>query len=225
MSFDASVGASARRIDSVEAEHGKLARQRVEIREGVRLLMERFYASSAVQALDDEALEDVDVVGISSALAACLLTRQAEERLRGGLAAGGHRAGDGHRVESARAGPQEEAEVRALGLFLWQPLVALHVEETTWQLMRSWGGAASLATVAARFDWALGISEPFQLSPQAAAHGDCGPWSTYREAVHAAVMRRLLGLAIAPPPELLVFVSTLVTHYETLRTREAEGEK
>ena len=77
-------------------------------------------------------------------------------------------------------------------------------------------GWTPLSRVAAFFDWSLGITEPFALSPQAAAHGPCGPWRTYRECVHTAVVQRVVGLAVRAPRHLLAFAPRLEAEYATL---------
>lgn len=208
--FDAAVAVAQRKLDAIRLTHGDDARKRGAVREGVRLLMERFFSASSVQAATEEAFE-IDVTGLASALHACLLTRQAEARVRARVR---RRAADGRELQ------QTDDELRELRLFPWQPLVARRFEDATWQLVHAWGGARCLARTACIFDHALGISEAFQLSPQAAAHGDVGPWSTYRDAVHTSIMHRLVLLAISPPAELIAFADQLDAHYETLPTND-----
>ena len=74
--FDASVERTAKRLDAVGREQGEGARLREATREGVRLLMERFYMeASAVQPAADESVEQ-RLGELALALSASLLTRQ-----------------------------------------------------------------------------------------------------------------------------------------------------
>ena len=197
--FDAAVGEVGRKLEGVRLSKGEGAMRHLSVREGVRLLAERFYSSSAVGSpATDEAFE-TSLSDLAQAFASCLVTRQAEARVRSGV----------------RGAPAED-EVRSLQLFPWQSRVATATEDAMWQLARAWGGAASLSAVARFFDHALGISEPFALSPHAAAHADCGPWSTYRSCVHTAVIQRLVGLVLWVPDGLADLADELERDYATL---------
>ena len=262
MAFDVAVSAAEKRLNDVESEHGRHLRGRHAVREGAKLLMERFFSSSTVIVGGEESF-DLDLPCLADALASCLLTRQAEKRILmrigGGFSKGGGgdvgdgkgdnsggscRGGGGGSSSSGSSGSsgsssgsdsivgesgssrgetsgedaQDEEELRSLRLFSWQPEVAKYIEESALSLVRAWGGAASLASVAVHFDWALGISESFALSAYSAAHEDCGPWASYRDCVHAVVMRRLILLAINPPRELFAFLPTLEAQYTSIRT-------
>ena len=69
------------------------ARAHAAVREGVRLLMERIYASCAVSAALDDSASDDDLSDLALVMASCLLSRQAEARLRGGERSGASEVG------------------------------------------------------------------------------------------------------------------------------------
>ena len=107
VAFDAAIESASKRIEAARRQQGDAASRRVATREGVRLLLERFYSPSALQleassaapapggaslsrrgsATDDAASASLsDYYGeIAASLAASLLTTQAEGRVREGV--------------------------------------------------------------------------------------------------------------------------------------------
>ena len=235
LAFDAAVDAAARRLTTAAEEHGEAAAQREGTREGVRLLMERFFRPSALEhgstatALSGSsgaAASSDDVhIDLARSLAASLLTRQAEARVRAGI-----------RAEPSGRG---EDETRGLQLFPWQPAVAGALEEVTWRAVSAWRDQgpvlSSLAPAAQVLDFALGISEPFGFSsapvsrvdPDGVARrvgaDDVGPWCRFCGFVHAAFVRRVLDIAASPPAPLNLLAEALESTYATLVTCEDGG--
>lgn len=242
--FDAAVAQAERNLETIAREHGARVRRAAAVREGVRLLMERFFSSSAAVASETESFEP-DQAGLADALASCLLTRQAEARA---CAAASQTEASAAEPQQAAREPraaavkmrcshrlpceQAEEELRELQLFSWQPLVAREVEENATQLVRGWGGAADLSSIAARLDWALGISEPFELGvselgrflpgerlpPPPLDGGPLARWQHYRACVHSALVRRLVALAIGAPASLRGFAAVLEAPHSPRRT-------
>lgn len=224
LAFDAAVDAVARRLRATAKEHGEAAHQRESTREGVRLLMERFFVPSALQVgTADAASASDEHEELANSLAASLLTRQAEARVR-----------DGER------GAMSDDEVRGLQLFSWQPAVSRALEEATWQMVSAWREddttKADLSWAAKALDYALGVSQPFPFASAPVAHvdargvarrlgaDDIGPWPRFCEKVHTALIRRVLSLASRPTPPLDDFAAHLEAAYATIDTREDDGE-
>ena len=209
--FDERVGEAVQRLGQFGDE---AALRRASRREGVQLLMERFFGACAVDAggegelssaASGAAAEEAWIGAMVEALLRCLLTRQAEERLRTGR----------------RSAPPEECERRELQLFPWHYEVARRFEEATWQLRDALAARTSLASLAELFDYTLGISQPFDFGGSWAPRDDPPErWVAFRRAFHEASMQRVLELALPVPEHLAALSDALARRYEALQPGE-----
>ena len=170
--FDDLVQQAAQRL---ETQPTASARRLAAAREGVGLLLARFYSSCAVSPAAAESFVEPwheERAALASALTACLLTRQAEALIRMGASEPQvHGAAWNGMMPRVTLTPEEKRELQ---LFPWQPEVALSIEQATWLLMQQMSRGDGCSHVAAFFDHVLGVSRPFgysSLQPRAAALG------------------------------------------------------
>jgi len=210
--FDERVGEAVQRLGQFGDE---VALRRASRREGVQLLMERFFGACAVDAGGEGEASSAASSGVATeeawmdamvqALLRCLLTRQAEERLRSGR----------------RGASPEECERRELQLFPWHYEVARRFEEATWQLRDALAARGSLAALADLFDYMLGISQPFDFGGSWAPRDEPPErWVAFRRAFHEASMQRVLELALPVPEHLAALSDALAKRYDALHPGE-----
>ncbi|KAL1521910.1 hypothetical protein AB1Y20_021560 [Prymnesium parvum] len=218
----AAFAASVRRAEARVA-----ARPEEEAREGVRLMVERFFSSRAIQTVvppADEAFNhDEALPALAASLALCFLGADAEARLV--------RRGEGGEGEAgeAEASPREVE----LSLFPWQPRVLRGVEAAAAEVVRAWDGGelrADLSSAASYLDGALGISSPFDYpfgggaaAPLPAEAGGVARWNDFVRAFHQAMVRRIVSIATRLPSAMEKLADVLTEHYAVLRTAEDSG--
>ena len=174
--FDALVAETTRMLQAVRAEQGAAIADVEAAREGVRLIITRFYSSCAIQTVCAAAAETFEgesdaLPQLAHALAASLLSRHAEARL---CDAAGARAATAREEEVETLTSRTclvrkticqigkactsfwqraafnvwQEESREQTLFEWQPSVARQLERAVAQLMAAWGGGELRADLA-----------------------------------------------------------------------------